>query len=118
LLSTGQYGIGWNGAHLFKLADGTLKYIANAADVPKDAVEKGVTGLLYGDPSQFVAQLVDCGVLCVFGFTVAFILFKVSNLITPIRVSRETELAGLDMPEMGALGWPDFEHSGQSGPLG
>ena len=34
--------------------------------------------------------------------------FKLSNLITPIRVSRETEIEGLDGPEMGALGYPDF----------
>jgi Amt family ammonium transporter len=35
--------------------------------------------------------------------------FKISNLITPIRVSRETEIEGLDAPEMGVLGYPDFQ---------
>ena len=69
-------------------------------------------GLFYGDASQFVAQLIDCGVLVVFGFAMAFVWFKFSNLITPIRVSKETEMMGLDMPEMGALGWGDFEHVG------
>lgn len=44
----------------------------------------------------------------------AFAWFKISNLITPIRVSKETEIMGLDMPEMGALGWGDFEHIGTS----
>jgi Amt family ammonium transporter len=88
LLSTGQYGDGWNG------------------------VPGKVTGLLYGDSKQFVAQVIDCVVLCVFGFIMAWVWFKISNLITPLRVSKETELAGLDMPEMGALGWPDFEHTG------
>jgi hypothetical protein len=29
-------------------------------------------------------------------------------MITPIRVSPETEMQGLDMPEMGVLGYPDF----------
>jgi Amt family ammonium transporter len=38
----------------------------------------------------------------------AYVWFKVSNLITPLRVSAQTELVGLDMPEMGALGYPDF----------
>ena len=46
--------------------------------------------------------------MAVFGFVMAFVWFKVSNLITPIRVSRETEISGLDSPEMGALGYPDF----------
>ena len=38
----------------------------------------------------------------------AYAWFKLSNLITPIRVSKETEIEGLDGPEMGALGYPDF----------
>lgn len=52
---------------------------------------------------------IDCVVLCTFGFIMAYVWFKISNLITPIRVSAETEMAGLDMPEMGALGYPDFQ---------
>jgi ammonium transporter, Amt family len=39
----------------------------------------------------------------------AYIWFKVSDLITPIRVSAETEMDGLDGPEMGAAGYPDFQ---------
>ena len=38
----------------------------------------------------------------------AYVWFKLSNLITPIRVSEETELEGLDVPEMGAHGYPDM----------
>ena len=40
----------------------------------------------------------------------AYVWFKVSNLITPIRVSEEVELEGLDVPEMGALAYPDSRH--------
>ncbi len=43
-----------------------------------------------------------------FGFVMAYAWFKVSDLITPLRVPRETELEGLDIPEMGALAYPDF----------
>jgi ammonia channel protein AmtB len=32
-----------------------------------------------------------------------------NGVITPIRVTRETELEGLDGPEMGTLGSPDFQ---------
>jgi len=42
----------------------------------------------------------------------AYAWFKLSNLITPIRVSAETEMAGLDGPEMGVLGYPDFNIGG------
>ncbi|MEN6444414.1 MAG: hypothetical protein ABFC71_11775, partial [Methanoregula sp.] len=31
----------------------------------------------------------------------AYIVYKVISLIVPMRVSPETELAGLDVPEMG-----------------
>jgi hypothetical protein len=40
----------------------------------------------------------------------------VSDLITPLRVSKETEIEGLDGPEMGVLGYPDFQlHPATSG---
>jgi len=38
----------------------------------------------------------------------AYVWFKISNLIVPIRVTAEDEKAGLDLPEMGAHGYPDF----------
>jgi len=59
-------------------------------------------------------QIIDAGILIIFGFVMAYVWFKISDLITPIRVSKETELEGLDGPEMGVLGYPDFQlHSGQ-----
>ena len=63
---------------------------------------------MYGDASQFAAECIDVAVLAVFGFLMAYAWLKISDKLTPIRVSRETELAGLDNPEMGALGYPDF----------
>jgi Amt family ammonium transporter len=43
----------------------------------------------------------------------AYIWFKISDVITPLRVDRETEMDGLDGPEMGVLGYPDFQvHAG------
>jgi len=51
--------------------------------------------------------------LTVFAFVMAYVWFKISDKITPIRVSKETELEGLDGPEMGALAYPDFSvHTG------
>jgi Amt family ammonium transporter len=61
-----------------------------------------------------MAQLLDAAVVAVFGFVMAYVWFKISNFITPLRVSRETELAGLDAPEMGALGYPDFTLTGHT----
>jgi Amt family ammonium transporter len=99
IFATGEYGAGWNGV----VREGMVKLYGS----------DGVRGLLYGDFGQFVMQGIDCVVLAVFAFVMAYVWFKISNLVTPIRVSRETELEGLDGPEMGTLGYPDFQiHTG------
>ncbi len=66
--------------------------------------------------SQLTAQLRCRATVVVVGaVTLAFIVFfKLSALITPLRVTREVELEGLDGPEMGSLGYPDFELKGTS----
>jgi Amt family ammonium transporter len=94
LFANGQHGAGWNGV----ARDEFVKRFGS----------DGVRGLIYGDASQLAAQLIDIGVLLVFGFVFAYVAFKLSNLLTPLRVSRDYELEGLDGPEMGALGYPDF----------
>jgi len=94
IFANGEYGAGWNGV----VRDEMVKQYG--AD--------GVRGILYGDASQLWMQTIDCVVLAVFGFVMAYVWFKVSDKITPIRVSAEVELAGLDMPEMGVIGYPDF----------
>jgi Amt family ammonium transporter len=101
IFSTGAYGAGWNGV----VRDEFVKKYGS----------DGVRGILYGDASQLVMQAIDCIVLAAFGFVMAYVWFKVSNLITPVRVSRETELAGLDLPEMGAPGYPDFALTKEAG---
>lgn len=99
LFANGKYGAGWNGV------------------VREDMVAKygsdGVRGLFFGDASQLYAQLLDAAVVAVFGFVAGMIWFKFSNLITPLRVTREVEMGGLDVPEMGAHGYPDFTVSGR-----
>jgi Amt family ammonium transporter len=95
IFATGEYGAGWNGV----VREGFVK--AYGAD--------GVRGLLYGDVSQFFMQLINAAVVVAFGFVMAYAWFKISNLITPIRVSKEIEVEGLDSPEMGVLGYPDFQ---------
>ena len=95
IFATGQYGAGWNGV----VRDEMVKLYGS----------DGVRGLLYGDFSQFIMQLIDAGTVAIFGFVMAYVWFKVSDLITPIRVPKEVEIEGLDGPEMGVLGYPDFQ---------
>ena len=76
--------------------------------VGKNLGYDGVRGILYGDASQLLAQLLDVAVLAAFGFLMAYAWFKLSNRLTAVRVGRDAELAGLDGPEMGVLGYADF----------
>nr|WP_084663716.1 ammonium transporter [Thermanaeromonas toyohensis] len=67
-----------------------------------------MTGLFYGDPSQLIAQLIDIAVVFVWGFGISYLFYKVLDKIIGLRVPPEVEEQGLDIPEMGALAYPDF----------
>ncbi|MGH9599243.1 MAG: ammonium transporter [Terracidiphilus sp.] len=73
-----------------------------------NGVSGSVTGLFYGDASQLVAQLIGIATLIGFVFTFSFVLNWVLEFFLGQRVSAESELAGLDIPEMGQLGYPEF----------
>jgi len=69
-----------------------------------------VTGLLYCGGTQILAQLAE--VLSVFIVVggLSSVFFKVLAAFKLLRSAPEDELKGLDMPEMGALGYPvDWE---------
>ncbi len=85
IFANGRYGSGWNG------------------------VEGNVTGLLYGDERQIIAQLIGVGA-CVFGVgLLAFIVFGLQRLTIGLRTPVRAEIAGLDIAELGALGYqPDL----------
>ena len=74
-----------------------------------NGVNGGVTGLFYGDASQLVAQLIGVVTLIGFVFTLSFVINLVVDYLVGQRTSAKTELEGLDLPEMGALGYPEFE---------
>jgi len=75
-----------------------------------NGVESAVTGLLYGGSTQIIAQLIEVISIFVVVFSLSWIFFKVCAYFKLLRVSREDELNGLDIPEMGALAYPvDWE---------
>jgi Amt family ammonium transporter len=74
-----------------------------------NGVNGNVTGLFYGDASQLVAQLIGVCTLVGFVFTFAFVANWIVDAVVGQRVSAKAELEGLDMPEIGALGYPEFE---------
>ncbi len=73
-----------------------------------NTVEGTVKGLFYGDGGQFVAQIISVCTNIIFVFCAAWIVFKLIDLVIGMRVSPETEVGGLDVPEMGVVAYPDF----------
>ncbi len=74
-----------------------------------NGVNGSVTGLFYGDAGQLVAQLIGVSALLGVVFVASFVLNILVDLVVGQRVSAKAELEGLDLPEMGALGYPEFE---------
>jgi ammonium transporter, Amt family len=84
LFADGSYGAGLNG------------------------VASGVKGLFYGDAGQLAAQVTDCIVLVAFCSLMTIAFFAILKRTIGMRSTEEAEIAGLDMPELGALAYPDF----------
>jgi Amt family ammonium transporter len=93
----------WGVLSVGLFADGTSNYGG-----AWNGVTGNVTGLFYGDPSQLAAQLVGISTLIGVVFTLSLVINLAIELFVGQRVSAETELAGLDIPEMGQLGYPEF----------
>lgn len=75
-----------------------------------NGVESAVTGLLYGGGTQILAQLLEVASIFVAVFGLSYLFFKLLASLKLLRVSRQVELQGLDMPEMGVEGYPkDWE---------
>ena len=98
----GANGI-WGVISVGLFADGTSNYGGSF-----NGVSGSVRGLFYGDPSQLVAQLIGVGTLVGFVFTFSYAANWVIDVLVGQRVPAADELTGLDIPEMGALGYPEF----------
>jgi Amt family ammonium transporter len=95
IFANGTYGAGWN--------------LTTKGDAAEAA---GITGILTDTSlglKQLAAQAIGAAVLWTVMLGIAFVWFKVSNMITPIRSAEADEINGLDLPEMGALAYPEFE---------
>jgi Amt family ammonium transporter len=109
LFANGQFGYGWN----FLSEEGTP-----AAKATADLVgPTGIFAALFGDGSmelavgQLAAQAIGVVVIWTVVLGAAFAFFKIQNALMKggIRSEEADEIGGLDLPEMGALAYPEFE---------
>ncbi|QMU30300.1 ammonium transporter [Adhaeribacter radiodurans] len=56
-------------------------------------------GLFYGETKLFLIHLTALGIVVAFSFLGTFVLLKITDLITPLRVSEEEENIGLDVSQ-------------------
>jgi Amt family ammonium transporter len=60
-----------------------------------------VDGLFYGNSSLLIAQVLSVLFVAAFSFFGSFLLLKVINVFSPLRVSPEEEASGLDLSQHG-----------------
>jgi Amt family ammonium transporter len=86
LFADGTYGDGWNG------------------------VPGKVTGLFYGGGmGQFWAELIGVTTCFVTLSALSLLVYFIAEKLVGNRVSKEVEIEGLDIPEMGVLGYNGFQ---------
>jgi ammonium transporter, Amt family len=67
----------------------------------------GANGLLHGDSSFFIKQLVAVLISSVYAFGFTWIMLKLINFVTPVQLSKEEQEIGLDMLLHGEKAYTD-----------
>jgi Amt family ammonium transporter len=83
-----------------------------------NGVDSAVTGLFYGYNGQILAQITQVVSIAILATGLSWVFFKVLNGTGVLRSAPEAELAGLDVPEMGARGYTNDDvvmHGGMPG---
>src|SRR5262249_24411610 len=70
-----------------------------------DVFSGGPVGALEGNPKQVLNQLTACLVAIGLAVVGTFIILKVVDLIVGVRVTKEDEIAGLDLSQHGEEGY-------------
>lgn len=84
---------------------GTWGALATGLFASKAVNPAGADGLFYGDPSQFVTQLIGVGTSWAFAAIGTFIILKVLMSFMNVRASEAQEVQGLDITEHGERGY-------------
>ncbi len=80
----------------------------NADTAGWNGIASPVTGLFYGGGwGQLGAQAIEAVALIIFVGGLSFLFFKLLKKLKLLRVSEKIEREGLDVPEMGSIGYPE-----------
>ena len=84
---------------------GTIGALATGIFATKAVNSAGADGLLYGNPGQFVIQLIAVVVVAAYAAGVTWVLLKLINATIGLRVSLEEEVRGLDASQHGEVAY-------------
>jgi ammonium transporter, Amt family len=62
-------------------------------------------GLIYGKTETFMYHMIALGIVAVFAFVGSLILYKLTDLVIPLRVPEDQEYRGLDLSQHGEAAW-------------
>jgi Amt family ammonium transporter len=119
LFADGTYSTGLNGSFWYKMKDSSLKWYAEELkDLPDTVLApQGVTGLFYGNPTQLYAECIGIVANLIWVGATAFLVFWLLNKLIGNRVRPEVEVQGLDVPELGVLGYINEDPTSPEGHL-
>ncbi|RYY34038.1 MAG: ammonium transporter [Sphingobacteriaceae bacterium] len=78
---------------------GMMGMLLTGVFATKSVNSAGAEGLFYGSSELFVKHLIALVAVSAFAFVGSFVLLKVTDLISPLRVSVEDEIVGLDVSQ-------------------
>lgn len=78
---------------------GILGTLATGLFASKLINPQGADGLFFGNPKQFLIQLVGILVAVSYTFTVTFVIYKLVDVFFGIRVKEKEEIMGLDLSQ-------------------
>ena len=61
----------------------------------------GYSGLLYGNASQFIVQIIGAGAAIIYAFILTFLIAKIVDIMIGLRVTEEEEYVGVDISQHG-----------------
>jgi ammonium transporter, Amt family len=70
-----------------------------------NGVTSPVTGIVGGSFAQILPQVLEAAAIAIFAFGTSYVFFTVLKRAGLLRSRAEDEIGGLDMPEMGELGY-------------
>jgi len=73
--------------------------LATGLFASKSVNPAGADGLFFGNPKQFLIQIIATAVTLAYSFIVSFIIYKIIDVTIKVRVEEKEEIMGLDLTQ-------------------